>query len=95
MPAYILANIEVTNAADYEEYRRRAPPIIAAHGGRYLVRGGPVERLEGEGPLHRLVVLEFPDRARAKAFYDSTDYQAIVGIRQRTSRGTLCIVDGV
>ncbi|MBS0393657.1 MAG: DUF1330 domain-containing protein [Proteobacteria bacterium] len=95
MAAYIIASIDVADAVGYEEYRQRVPPLIAAFGGRFLVRGGPIERLEGEEPPGRIVVLEFPDRASARAFYECPEYQTLVRIRQRHSRGSLWLVDGV
>jgi uncharacterized protein (DUF1330 family) len=95
MAAYLYAEIDVTDPAGYEEYRRRVPAIIAAHGGRYLVRGGGVEVLEGDAPAKRLVIVEFPDMARLKAFYESPDYQSLKSIRQRTSAGRLVALTGV
>ena len=61
MPAYIYGNVEITDPALYEEYRRDVPALIAAHGGRYLVRGGAVSVLEGSGVPHRQVILEFAE----------------------------------
>ena len=68
MAAYIIAMIKVTDPQSYEEYRQKVPAVIAAYGGRYLLRGGALERLEGEADLHRVVVLEFPNMAKLKAF---------------------------
>ncbi len=95
MAAYIIASIDVADAVGYEEYRQRVPPLITAFGGRFLVRGGPIERLEGADAPGRLVVLEFPDRASARAFYECPEYQELIRIRQRHSRGSLWLVDGV
>ena len=95
MAAYIIASVEITDPEAYEEYRRRVPEIIAAYGGRYLARGGAVERLEGDAPLSRLVILEFPDMARLKAFYDSSEYQPLLAIRRRAARSSLLAVEGV
>jgi uncharacterized protein (DUF1330 family) len=95
MAAYIFAGVEITDPAAYEEYRRRVPAVIEAYGGRYLVRGGAVERLEGDGELDRLVILEFPDMARLKAFYQSAQYQPLLAIRQRAARSNLIAVEGV
>jgi uncharacterized protein (DUF1330 family) len=95
MAAYIFASVEITDPAAYEEYRRRVPAVIEAYGGRYLVRGGAVERLEGDGELDRLVILEFPDMARLKAFYQSAQYQPLLAIRQRAARSNLIAVEGV
>jgi len=95
MAAYIYGNVEVTDAAAYEAYRRKVPALIAAHGGRYLVRGGAATVLEGDGTPHRQVVLEFPDMAHLRAFYDSPDYRRLIAIRQSASKGTLFAIEGV
>ena len=71
------------------------PAIIAAYGGRYLVRGCSVERLEGDQTLPRVVMLEFPDMARLKAFYNSAEYRPLLAIRQRTARSNLLAIEGV
>jgi uncharacterized protein (DUF1330 family) len=94
MPAYIYANVEVTDPAAYETYRREVPALIAAHGGRYLVRGGAVTVLEGAGVPQRQVILEFPSMTQLRAFYDSPDYQRLVAIRQAASTGTLFAIEG-
>jgi uncharacterized protein (DUF1330 family) len=94
MPAYVIAEIEVTDPEAYTPYRAQVPDLIAAHGGRYLVRGGAVEPREGDPP-DRVVVIEFPDMAAARRFYDSPDYQAILPLRQAASRGRLYLVEGV
>jgi uncharacterized protein (DUF1330 family) len=95
MSAYIFASIEITDPQAFEEYRQRVPPIIAAYGGRYLVRGGSVLGLEGDMPASRLVILEFPDMARLKAFYNSAEYQPVLAIRQRAARSSLLAIEGV
>jgi len=94
MPAYIHADVHVTDPELYEQYRRQAPALIAAHGGRYLVRGGAATLLEGEPEPARQVIVEFPDMAHLRAFYDSPAYQALVKIRQRASTGRLVAVEG-
>jgi len=71
------------------------PAIIAAHGGRYLVRGGQIEPLEGDANPERVVVLEFPSMAQLKAFYDSPEYRPLVAMRQRSSRSVLFAIEGV
>ena len=95
MAAYLIADLEVTDARAYQDYRERVPAVIAAYGGRYLVRGGSVERLEGDASLHRVVVLEFADMGRLRAFYESPEYQRLVSIRQNASRSNLFAVEGV
>ncbi len=69
--------------------------MIAAHGGRFLVRGGAVEAREGAPPAGRVVVIEFPDMEAARRFYDSPGYQAILPLRQAASQGRLFLVEGV
>lgn len=95
MAAYVYADIEVTDTVAYEEYRRQVPAMIAAHGGRYVVRGGAAEVLEGDRVPRRQVILEFPDMAHLKAFYDAPEYQPLKVLRQRISRGTLIAIEGV
>jgi uncharacterized protein (DUF1330 family) len=95
MAAYIIANVEVTDPAAYEEYRQRAPAAIAAYGGRYLARGGATTVLEGDFTAHRLVILEFPDMARLQAFYHSPEYQPLVAMRQRAAKSSLVSIEGL
>ena|SRR5437588_3995927 len=94
MPAYVIANVEVTDPEAYEEYRRHVPGTLELYGGRFLVRGGEVEQLEGSWEPHRLVVLEFESVEAARRWYGSPEYQAIIGLRQRTSNGDLVLVEG-
>lgn len=90
---YIVAEVTVTNPSAYEGYRQAVSPIVARHGGVYLVRGGRSEVLEGS-PAGRVVVLEFPSVAAARAFYDSPEYQAIVGTRKANSISRVVLVEG-
>ena len=95
MAAYVLLDIEVLDRAGYDEYRKLAPASIERYGGRYLVRGGAVEKLEGDWPLQRLVILEFPDAGRARAWWDSQEYRAARDLRQRTARARMVLAEGV
>lgn len=95
MAAYILAQVEVKNPEGYEDYKAQAPAAIEKYGGKYLTRGGKVEALEGEGPGHRIVLLEFPDMEAAKAFYNSPEYQAAAKIRQANSEGRFWLLEGL
>ena len=95
MSAYIYGNIEIHDPALYEQYRAVVPAMIAAHGGRYLVRGGAVEVLEGDGKALRQVILEFPDMASLKGFYDSPEYQAILPISKKSARRTVFVLEGI
>jgi uncharacterized protein (DUF1330 family) len=95
MPAYLYGDIEITDAAAYEDYRREVPAVIAAHGGRYLVRGAGAELLEGEGAPRRQVLLEFPTMADLRAFYDGPAYAPLRALRQRASKGRLVAMEGL
>jgi uncharacterized protein (DUF1330 family) len=95
MPAYVIANIRVQDAEAYEEYRRVVPAVIERFGGRYLVRGGRHDALEGDMSLGRVIVLEFPSYDDACRWYDSPEYAAAKEIRQGCSVGEVLIVEGV
>ena len=94
MPAYILAEVEVTDPTAYEPYRPLAAASIARHGGRFVVRGGAAELLEGAPAPNRVVVIEFPDAETARRWYRSAEYQSALKIRQTASRGRLILVEG-
>jgi uncharacterized protein (DUF1330 family) len=94
MPAYIIAEVEVTNPAGYETYRPLAGASIAQYGGRFVVRGGKSELLEGSPAPARVVVIEFADTAAAKRWYESPEYQAALKIRLANSRGRVILVEG-
>ena len=95
MPAYLIAHIEITDPTAYEEYRKRVPPVVTAHGGRFLARGGAVTVLEGNWQPKRLVVIEFPDMAALKAFYESPAYRPLIELRNRAAKGSLVAIEGV
>jgi uncharacterized protein (DUF1330 family) len=95
MPAYIYANVEITDPTAYAAYRAEVPAVVAAHGGRFLVRGGAVTVLEGASVPQRQVILEFADMAHLRAFYESPDYQRLIAVRQSASSGTLLAIEGV
>ena len=95
MAAYLIANVDVHDTDAYEAYRSRTGDIVKRHRGRFIVRGGNVQLLEGESGVHRLVVIEFPDVGAARGFYDSPEYQAIIPLRTGVSDATLFIAEGV
>jgi uncharacterized protein (DUF1330 family) len=94
MPAYLFADVEVNDAAAYEEYRKHVPAIIAAHGGRYLVRGGASDVLEGSWKPRRSVILEFPSMAALKSFWASPEYQPFRTLRERAANSNIVAIDG-
>jgi uncharacterized protein (DUF1330 family) len=95
MPAYVIANVNVQDAATFEEYRKHVPATIAKHGGRYLVRGGRVERVEGSWSPTRLVVLEFPSMDQARRWYDSEEYRGPKALRMKCAMTDVVLVEGV
>jgi uncharacterized protein (DUF1330 family) len=94
MAGYVIANVEITDPKAYDEYRKGVPATLAKHGGKFLARGGALQRLEGDAEWNRVVILEFASVAAAKAWYDSPDYQPLAQLRQRASRSHLIIVEG-
>ncbi len=95
MSAYLIAEVEITDPAAYEEYRKQVPAIIAKYGGKYLVRGGKVESKEGGWTPQRFVILEFPSMEQARKFYDSGEYSAVLAIRKKASKSKLILVEGL
>jgi uncharacterized protein (DUF1330 family) len=95
MPAYVIADVEVTDPAGFEEYRKQVPATVAKYGGRFLARGGALETVEGDWQPKRLVVLEFPSLQQAKRWYDSPEYKDPKALRLRTSKAKILLVEGV
>lgn len=95
MPAYVIAEVTVTDPPAMEEYRKQVPATLAKYGGRFVARGGAIQTLEGDWKPSRLVVIEFPSRADAQRWYDSEEYRAPKALRMRAGRTNLVIVDGV
>src|SRR6266480_1237375 len=94
MSAYVIAEIEITDPAAYEEYRRQVPAVVGRYGGKYTVRGGKVEPLEGGWSPKRLAVLEFPTLEEALKWYRSPEYAPLIKLRQKASRGRMVLVEG-
>jgi uncharacterized protein (DUF1330 family) len=96
MAAYVIVDVEVVDPEAYREYTQGVPATLALFGGRFLVRGGRMETLEGDWQPQRVVILEFPDIEHAKAWHASPEYAAILPIRQRHARTNfLTVVEGV
>jgi uncharacterized protein (DUF1330 family) len=95
MAAYVIVDIEVTDPALYEEYKKVSPQAIAAYGGKYLARGGKTTMLEGDWSPKRLVILEFPNAKRAQEWWDSTEYAQPKTMRQRSTRTNMLILEGI
>ena len=95
MAAFLIVDIEITDPTRYEEYRKLAGPTVGAFGGKYVVRAGRVEALEGEWLPGRLVVLEFPSSERAREWWDSEAYREARRLRQTCARTKMVLVEGV
>jgi uncharacterized protein (DUF1330 family) len=92
--AYVIGEVNVTDPATYKTYAEKTSPIVAKFGGIYIARGGQTVPVEGAGPAGRIVVIEFPSLAAAKAFEASAEYLKVAPIRQRSSTGRFFIVEG-
>ena len=95
MAAYVIADIDILDQQQFEEYRQQVPATIVAYGGRYLARGGATDVLEGSWSPRRLVILEFPDMARFRAWWSSPEYAPLRELRERSTRSRLVVTQGV
>ncbi|MBI4082674.1 MAG: DUF1330 domain-containing protein [Candidatus Lambdaproteobacteria bacterium] len=92
MAAYVIVQIEVTDPAQYARYQALTPASLAKYGGRFLVRGGTLEHLEGRWEVPRLVIVEFDSAARAREWYDSPEYREARRVRAGAARVTMTLV---
>jgi uncharacterized protein (DUF1330 family) len=95
VPAYLIADVDVTDAQRYADYTAQVPSTLEPYGGRFLARGGATEAIEGDWLPGRPVIIEFPSVDAAKRWYGSAEYQAILGIRHEASSARFVLTDGV
>ena len=95
MTAYVIASVTVTDAEKYKNYMALSPTAVAAAGGKFIVRGGNPRVMEGDWPRPRVVVVEYPTREAAEAFYNSTLYAAARTEREGAAEFSMIVVDGV
>ncbi len=96
MAAYMVGRLEMRDPSWLDKYRATVPSIAAKHGGKYLARGGKMERLEGRAPLPTAyVILEFPSMDQARAFYDDPAYAPFIALRQSGSNLEMVLVEGL
>ena len=95
MPAYVVVQVEVTDPAGYDAYKTMVHSSLAAYGGKFVVRGGACETLEGSWQPKRLVMLEFSSVAQAKAWWASEQYRDAKALRQRTAKTEMIVVEGI
>ena len=94
MTAYVIVQVDVQDEQRYEDYKPMVPPSLEPFGGRFVVRGGNAETLEGDWAPPRLVVIEFPDRDKAKAWLESDGYREARALRHATAHTQMIVVDG-
>jgi len=95
MVAYVIVDIEVSDTQAFEEYKRLAQLAVAAYGGRYRARGGHTESLEGSWHPQRLVILEFDSPARARQWYESSEYRAARDVRRQAASFRMLVTEGL
>jgi uncharacterized protein (DUF1330 family) len=94
MAAYIVADVEITDPEEYQRYARQVPPTLERYSGKFLVRGGQPETIEGGWNTKRIVIIEFPNIEQAKAWYESPEYSSIAGIRHHSAHSRIVLVQG-
>jgi uncharacterized protein (DUF1330 family) len=95
MSAYVIVEIEVVEPTGYEEYKRQAAATVHQYGGKYIVRGGKTEVLEGDWQPKRIVVLQFESMERAKEWLHCEEYREPRQLRHRTAKTNMLLVEGV
>ncbi|MHA1158179.1 MAG: DUF1330 domain-containing protein [Alphaproteobacteria bacterium] len=95
MSAYLIFDVDIHDTVRYGQFMEQAKPLIESFGGKYLVRGGAHEVLEGDWRPTRLVIFEFPDMDAARTFFTSDEYAPLKKLRQSCSTGHVVIVEGV
>ena len=95
MAAYVIAEIDITNPEGYKAYTAAVPATVEKYGGRFMVRGGKAQALEGDWSEARRVILEFPSMEAARKWYDSPEYEKPLAIRKANSTGRLLLIEGV
>ena len=95
MAAYVIADVEVTDPAVFAEYRRQVSATIEQYGGKYLVRGGATEKVEGDWDPHRLVIIQFESLERARQWHDSQEYRGPMKLRHQSANTNVVLVEGV
>jgi len=95
MSAYVIVDIEVHDTAAYDEYRKLVGATLTKYGGKFIVRGGTIDVLEGDWKPKRIVILEFETAARAREWYDSEEYRVPKQLRMRAATGNIIAVEGI
>ena len=94
MSAYIIVEIEIVDPIGYEEYKKQAGATVEKYGGKYIVRGGKTEVLEGGWKPKRIVILEFPTMERAKEWLNCEEYREPRKLRHKTAKTNMLVIEG-
>lgn len=94
MSAYVVGTVSIDDPETYKNYTARTPALVARHGGKFIVRGGKVDTLEGEAFNGRVVIIEFPSNQALQDWYNDPEYQEALLIRQSASEGRVLAVEG-
>lgn len=92
MSAFVLVEVNIQDPLVYEEYKKLTPGSVEAYGGKFVIRGNPVQVMEGSWDFDRMVLLEFPNKERALEWYNSEEYQKAKKIREKASSANFFIV---
>lgn len=95
MSAYVIVEVDVHDPVTYEGYKLQTPESITKYGGRFVVRGGHAETLEGDWAPKRIVVVEFESLEQAKRWWSSPEYAPVKALRHRTASSRMIVVEGV
>ena len=95
MAAYLIVEVDTHDQQLMDEYRKHTPGLVAKYGGKWVVRGGETQTLEGDWRPPRIVVIEFADMAAARRFYDADDYKPVLALRLKAGHSRAILVDGV
>jgi uncharacterized protein (DUF1330 family) len=95
MSAYVIVDVVVTDPAGYEEYKKLSPATVKLYGGKFLARGGTAETLEGDWKPGRLVILEFENSEKARAWVNSAEYAPARSLRHRYATSRMVVVEGI
>jgi uncharacterized protein (DUF1330 family) len=95
MSAYIIVEVEVKDPIKYEDYKKLTPATLAVYGGKFIVRGGKGELLEGDKQPERIVILEFESVEKAKAWWSSPEYSEVKKLRHATANSRMIVIEGL
>ena len=95
MPAFVITDVEITDASLYGQFLERVTSTVEAHGGKFVARGGRLEVIQGDWTPQRLAILEFDNLQQINAWLNSPEYTALDDIRSRSSKVNMVVVEGL